>query len=205
VREHGELAVLRAGDHWPSDARSVLIPGAATSPIASPLGSLAPTPSYPSNSSPTSASNPASASTPASTPSPTSTSASTPAYPPLAHTATRPRVAPAPAPTPPPALTLAPVAPQDTSPLPPPEPTAQSRYETAARLERTDPARALRVYTELARGSDAWAQNALYAAGRLQADRGARTDAARLLEEYLRRFPLGSNAQDARALRESLR
>ena len=57
------------------------------------------------------------------------------------------------------------------------------------------PARALRLYTDLARGSDAWAQNALYAAGRLQADCGARGDADRLLEEYLRRFPRGSNAQ----------
>jgi TolA-binding protein len=87
----------------------------------------------------------------------------------------------------------------------PPEPSAQSQYEAAAQLERSDPSRALRLYTDLSRGSDAWAQNALYAAGRLQADRGARGDAARLLEEYLRRFPRGSNAQDARALRESLR
>ncbi|MGO8993041.1 MAG: tetratricopeptide repeat protein, partial [Polyangiaceae bacterium] len=110
-----------------------------------------------------------------------------------------------------PALQPPPVADPSPAPdlpiaaAPPSEPSAQSQYEAAARLERSDPARALRLYTDLARGSDAWAQNALYAAGRLQADRGARGDADRLLEEYLRRFPRGSNAQDARALRESLR
>jgi len=91
------------------------------------------------------------------------------------------------------------------APPAPAEPTPQARYEAAERLERTDPARALRLYSDLSRGTDPWAQNALYAAGRLQADRGARGDAVRLLEEYLRRFPRGSNAQDARALRESLR
>jgi hypothetical protein len=104
-------------------------------------------------------------------------------------------------------MALAPVPPPDdpSTALAAAAPSAQSRYETAARIEPTDPARALRLYTELAQGTDAWARDALYAAGRLQADRGARTDAVRLLEEYLRRFPRGSNAQDARALRESLR
>jgi TolA-binding protein len=85
------------------------------------------------------------------------------------------------------------------------EPSSQQRYESAEQIERKDPDGALRAYLALARGEDAWAQDALFAAGRLQADRGAHADATRLLEEYLRRFPRGSNAQDARALRDSLR
>jgi hypothetical protein len=136
----------------------------------------------------------------------------TPPPPPVLRPAFHSRPAPSPPPPTQPASVAEPVpAPPELAvappspPLEPLAPSAQSQYESAAQLERSDPARALHVYTDLARGSDAWAQNALYAAGRLQADRGAREDAARLLEEYLRRFPRGSNAQDARALRESLR
>jgi hypothetical protein len=106
----------------------------------------------------------------------------------------------------PPALAVAPPqSAQDAVTPAPTEPSAQARYEAAERIERKDPDGALRAYTALARGDDAWAQDALFAAGRLQADRGARSDAIRLLEEYLRRFPRGSNAQDARTLRDRIR
>ena len=215
VREHGELALLHAGDHWPSETKSeALGMVAGPTPIANP------------NPNPIAASTPTSTSTPAPTPTPTPAPiAAAPPRPRHSRPAAAPRLAspqsqPPPEPQappqspPPPApqaqtqiqpqpVAAPPVPPQD--PLPLPDATPQSRYESAAQLERTDPSRALRVYLDLARGADLWSQNALYAAGRLQADRGARTDAARLLEEYLRRFPRGSNAQDARALRESLR
>lgn len=83
--------------------------------------------------------------------------------------------------------------------------SAQAQFEAAASLEKRDPEAALGRYAALARGSDGWAANALYAAGRLEADRHERGDAQRLLAEYLRRFPDGPNAQDARALLEALR
>jgi hypothetical protein len=83
--------------------------------------------------------------------------------------------------------------------------SAQAQFEAAASLEKRDPDAALGRYAALARGSDGWAANALYAAGRLEADRHERSDAQRLLAEYLRRFPDGPNAQDARALLEALR
>jgi hypothetical protein len=78
-------------------------------------------------------------------------------------------------------------------------------YESAARMESQNPEGALALYRKVAAGSGAWAANALYAAGRLQADRGRRGEAARLLDEYLARFPSGPNARDAKDLRETLR
>ena len=86
-----------------------------------------------------------------------------------------------------------------------PAPTLQQRYESAARIERTRPEAALSVYRELARGDGAWASNALFAAARLQSERGVNADAARLLGEYLQRFPTGPNAADARVLLGRLR
>jgi hypothetical protein len=83
--------------------------------------------------------------------------------------------------------------------------SAQARFEQAARLERSDPARAGALYRAIATGSDSWAQNALYAQGRLEAARGNRAEARRLLNQYLARFPKGANADDARALLERLR
>jgi hypothetical protein len=77
-------------------------------------------------------------------------------------------------------------------------------YESAARMESQNPEGALALYRKVASDSGAWAANALYAAGRLQADRGRRADAARLLDEYLARFPNGANARDARDLRDTL-
>jgi hypothetical protein len=78
-------------------------------------------------------------------------------------------------------------------------------FEQAAALEREDPARAAHLYGTLESGADSWAQNALYARGRLAAARGNRTAASRLLAQYLERFPRGSNADDARAVLQRLR
>jgi hypothetical protein len=76
----------------------------------------------------------------------------------------------------------------------------KQRYEKAARLEATDPAAAIAIYHELARGKSPWAANALFAQARLELDRGHRREAARLLRAYLQRHPGGHNAADARAL-----
>lgn len=83
---------------------------------------------------------------------------------------------------------------------PVPVPSSRERFESAAALERRDPDRALALYRELAAGSDAWAANALYAQARLELELGRRAAAKRLLAEYLRRFPRGPNAEDAREL-----
>jgi hypothetical protein len=81
-----------------------------------------------------------------------------------------------------------------------PAATSQERYESAARIESTDPDAALAIYGDLARGDDAWSANALFASGRLEADRGQRDRARELLGRYLARFPRGANAADARDL-----
>ena len=78
--------------------------------------------------------------------------------------------------------------------------TPQQEFETAASLEKSDPARALSMYEKLARGTGPWAENALFAEARLDADRGDRTTAHALLERYLQRYPDGVNAADAREL-----
>jgi hypothetical protein len=85
------------------------------------------------------------------------------------------------------------------APLPAP-PSLQRRFETAASLEVRDPEAALRIYAELSTGGDAWAANALFASARLEAERERQDRARALLETYLRRFPRGANAADARAL-----
>lgn len=84
-------------------------------------------------------------------------------------------------------------------------PGPQSVFEQATAIERTDPARASDLYRSLEAGSDSWAQNALYARGRLEASRGNHEEARRLLARYLSRFPRGSNAEDARAVLKRLR
>jgi TolA-binding protein len=78
-------------------------------------------------------------------------------------------------------------------------------FEQATAMERTDPARASELYRTLEAGADSWAQNALYARGRLEASRGNHAEARRLLGRYLERFPRGSNAEDARAVLKRLR
>jgi hypothetical protein len=80
---------------------------------------------------------------------------------------------------------------------------AKQRYEQAARLEASEPAAAIAIYRELARGKSVWAANALFAQARLELDRGRKAEAVRLLETYLRRYPGGNNAADARALLEA--
>ena len=86
-----------------------------------------------------------------------------------------------------------------------PDRSPQTMFEEATALERSDPARASRLYRQVETGSDSWAQNALYARGRLEASRGNTGEARRLLEQYLKRFPRGSNAEDARAVLRRLR
>ncbi len=86
------------------------------------------------------------------------------------------------------------------SPLPPRE-----QYEAATRLEAEQPAAAIALYRELAHQGGAWGENALFAAGRLEADRGDQDEARRLLREYVGRYPTGPNANDARQLLDRLR
>lgn len=80
----------------------------------------------------------------------------------------------------------------------------RARYERYAALEARDPGTALTGYLELARGTSRWAEISLYAAARLSADRGE-ARAKTLLEMYLRRFPRGANADDARQLLDRLK
>src|SRR5690606_241687 len=70
-------------------------------------------------------------------------------------------------------------------------PRAQRLFERAARLEAKDPAAALAIYRELARGKGPWAANALYAQARLELEQGRRERARPLLLRYLERHPQG--------------
>jgi len=76
--------------------------------------------------------------------------------------------------------------------------TAREQYEAASRLETTQPDAAIAEYRWLARWGGPWGMNALFAEGRLEADRGHADEARRLLREYLTRYPGGPNADDAR-------
>jgi hypothetical protein len=215
VTAHGELARLKAGDAWP-EGTSALLAGSPAGAGPAPINAAPPSP--PPAAAPwagtgatrgdsTAARPPATARAPSmhagggSVVATTARVVSAPATATASAQAAQTVDSPAsPVPAPPAATTTqAPAPPSST------EPSSQQRYESAEQIERKDPDGALRAYLALARGEDAWAQDALFAAGRLQADRGAHADATRLLEEYLRRFPRGSNAQDARALRDSLR
>lgn len=108
------------------------------------------------------------------------------------------------APPPPPVpatITPAPsTAPSPTTSVTDANAEARRQYEAAARSEVSDPAAAMAGYRRVAAGGGPWAAPALYAAGRLAADRGDRPNARALLSEYLRRFPHGANAADARTL-----
>lgn len=94
---------------------------------------------------------------------------------------------------------------------PPPslaDPSAKAdkqRYLDALALERTDPDAALARYHALSQGDGAWRMNALFAAGRLEAELGRAEAARRSLDEYAKRFPHGPNAPDARLLLDRLR
>jgi len=83
--------------------------------------------------------------------------------------------------------------------------TPQQLFEQATKLESRDPSRAIGIYRQLASSGGAWAMNALFAWGRLEADRGNRGEARRILGDYLARYPKGPNAADARALLERMR
>jgi hypothetical protein len=91
------------------------------------------------------------------------------------------------------------------APAPPAPPGSQQLYETAARIEVSDPARAILIYRELVARGDAWTADALFAQGRLEAARGDRAGARATLGEYLTRFPRGPNADDARLLLDRMR
>ncbi len=82
--------------------------------------------------------------------------------------------------------------------------TSQELYESAMEMEVRRPDQAMAIYRDLARGEGPWAANGLYAAGRLEADRGHRAEARALLNDYLLRFPRGTNAEDARQLLKRL-
>ncbi len=85
-----------------------------------------------------------------------------------------------------------------------PQPSARERYDRALTLEATRPDEARAIYRELAAGSDSWAMNALYAEARLDLERGNKTSARALFAEYVRRYPSGPNANDARELAAKL-
>jgi hypothetical protein len=91
---------------------------------------------------------------------------------------------------------------QPSSSAPPPSP--REVYESASRLEASRPDIAVSMYRELAARGGPWGMNALFAEGRLQADRGHVTEARRVLQEYLARYPSGPNADDARQLLDRL-
>lgn len=115
---------------------------------------------------------------------------------------------PPPAPIPPPRATgtdMPDIAPARAKPAikTSPEPKApdldQAKFEQLSVLEKKDPQAAMTGYLELSQRSSRWAANALYAAGRLAADRKD-PRASTLLTVYLRRFPSGANVEDARGL-----
>lgn len=78
------------------------------------------------------------------------------------------------------------------------------RFDRATSDEGAHPSRALAEYRALAQGSDPWAANATFASARLLHQRGELAAARRHALEYLRRFPRGPNASDARELIASI-
>ena len=79
-------------------------------------------------------------------------------------------------------------------------PSVQQQFEMATQIEAKEPGQAIRLYEAIESGSSGWASNALFAHGRLEAARGNRVAARRILTQYLKRFPAGANAPDARLL-----
>jgi len=97
---------------------------------------------------------------------------------------------------------VAPPVPTVTHSALPPKIDDEALFERAARSERTDPDGALQLYEGIATRGGAWAPNALFAEGRLELDRGHTANGRRLLELYLKRYPRGANAADAKSLLE---
>lgn len=79
----------------------------------------------------------------------------------------------------------------------------RQRYEALAASEVAHPDAAITGYLAMARGATAWAPLALYAAGRLAADRHE-ARAKDLLTLYLQRFPSGPNVDDVTYLLDRL-
>lgn len=78
----------------------------------------------------------------------------------------------------------------------------EKRFEQAARLEMTKPRAALRIYRSLRRTRGPWQADALYAEARFEHERGQVKRAKPLLKLYLKHYPSGDKAADARALLE---
>jgi hypothetical protein len=108
------------------------------------------------------------------------------------------------APATPAVAAAAPAEPAAVAPAGAPRRSVQVLFELAAQLEIRDPEAALRIYGELAAAEPpsegGWAASALFAAARLESERGHAAQAHELCEAYLRRFPRGPNADDARTL-----
>lgn len=180
----GATMRVAAGQRWTSEAPEATTTIAMAAPPAAPP---APTAS-------------ATVDTPTPTPTPTPTVKTSPlparapiptASPRSTTTATVPVVEASPSPT------TMPAAPSATVE------SEQAKYERLTKLEAKDATKALAGYLQLSSGSSEWAAIGLYAAGRLAADRNdprART----FLEIYLRRFPSGANADDAKTLLDRL-
>jgi hypothetical protein len=81
----------------------------------------------------------------------------------------------------------------------------EKRFEQAARLESTKPRAALRIYRSLRRARGPWQADALYAEARFEHELGHDKRAKPLLQQYLKRYPKGEKAADARALLERLK
>ncbi|MEO8707069.1 MAG: FecR family protein [Kofleriaceae bacterium] len=118
---------------------------------------------------------------------------------------------PAPPPSPPPPVADPPIAdpkpvpkvrpPSPPTPPTPPPPTVDdaAAFKQLAANEVRDPTATITGYLQLARRRGPYAAMALFAAGRLAADRRD-PRAQDLLERYLRTHPRGPNADDAREL-----
>jgi len=119
--------------------------------------------------------------------------------------AAEPPPAPAAAPVPEADADIAAGAPRAAAESPLAGSDLQRRFEQAARREKREPRKALRIYRSLAQEQGPWAQNALYASARLQIELGERTSARAALQRYLDLYPHGANAADARALLARLR
>jgi hypothetical protein len=184
VTSRGAVTMLHDGESWPSLPASPPVTAPVTAPVSSApvVGSIAALPPA--------AAGPAISSFPVVRKRGRHASVAQSAQP-------EPAAAPEPV-TPSVAIPPAPVAP------PPVVPSPREQFESAARLEASQPARAADLYRGIADGGGAWAPNALFALARLESDRGRPADAKRLLQSYLTRYPRGQNAEDARGLLDRL-